>query len=80
MSIRKTFIAALAIAIATASSPLHELKAATFNLGSVAGSESLVQSIKVKKSGKKARSARGGKSCGAFMYRKGGKCLDARTK
>src|SRR5215475_8970386 len=90
MSIRKTFIAALAVAVAAAFSP--ELQAATFNPGSQVGSSSLVQTIAKKKSTKKAgkkskgkRKARkagskGKSSCGTYMYRKGGKCVDARNK
>jgi hypothetical protein len=92
MSIRKTFIAALAVALAAAFSPIPELQAATFNPGSQVGSSSLVQTIAKKKSTKKAgkkskgkRKARragskGKSSCGTYMYRKGGKCLDARNK
>jgi len=88
MSIRKTFIAALAVAVAAAFSPVQ---AATFNPGSQVGSSSLVQTIAKKKSSKKAakkskgkhkarRAGKGKSSCGTFMYRKGGKCLDARNK
>ena len=93
MSIRKTFIAALAVAVAAAFSPIPELQAATFNPGSQVGSTSLVQTIAKKKSTKKAskkkskgkRKARkagskGKSSCGTYMYRKGGKCVDARNK
>jgi hypothetical protein len=93
MSIKRTFIAALAVAIAAAFSPIPELQAATFNPGSQgAGSSSLVQIVKAKKKatkktakragGKKRRKAgsKGGKSCGTYMYRKGGKCVDARNK
>jgi hypothetical protein len=93
MSIRKTFIAALAVAIAAAFSPISELQAAAFNPGSQAGNGSLVQPIKAKKKkgytkaakrgGKRKkgrRAASKGKSCGTYMYRKGGKCVDARNK
>jgi hypothetical protein len=91
MSIRKTFIAALAVALAAAFSPIAELQAATFNPGSQAGSSSLVQTVAKKKSYKKTakrskgkhkarRAGKGKSSCGTFMYRKGGKCLDARNK
>ena len=89
MSIRKTFIAALAVALAAAFSPIPELQAATFNPGSQVGSSSLVQTIAKKKSTKKAgkkkskgkrKAGKGKSSCGTFMYRKGGKCLDARNK
>jgi hypothetical protein len=92
MSIRKTFIAALAVALAAAFSPIPQLQAATFNPGSQVGSNSLVQTIAKKKSYKKAgkkskgkRKARragskGKSSCGTYMYKKGGKCVDARNK
>jgi len=92
MSIRKTFIAALAVAFAAAFSPIPVLQAATFNPGSQVGSSSLVQTIAKKKSTKKAgkkkskgkhkarRAGKGKSSCGTFMYRKGGKCVDARNK
>jgi len=89
MSIRKTFIAALAVAFAAAFSPIPELQAATFNPGSQVGSSSLVQTIAKKKSTKKAgkkkskgkrKAGKGKSSCGTFMYRKGGKCVDARNK
>ena len=97
MSIRKTFIAALAVAVAAAFSPIPELQAATFNPGSQVGSTSLVQTIakknakkkkSYKKAGKKSKGKRkarragskGKSSCGTYMYRKGGKCVDARSK
>ena len=35
---------------------------------------------KKKRKGKKGKKASSGKSCGTYMYRKGGKCLDARNK
>src|SRR5215467_524596 len=91
MSIRKTFIAALAVAVAAAFSPIPELQAATFNPGSQVGSSSLVQTIAKKKKstkkkaakrskGKRKAGSKGKSSCGTFMYRKGGKCVDARNK
>ena len=94
MSIRKTFIAAVAMAVAIAFSPIPELQAAAFNPGSQVGSSSLVETIKAKKksskkkSGKKGKGKRKGKraggkgksTCGTYMYRKGGKCVDARNK
>jgi len=92
MNIRKTFIAALAVAVAAAFSPISDLQAATFNPGSQAGSGSLVQPVKAKKKGYKKTAKKGGKrkkarraaskskSCGTYKYRKGGKCLDARNK
>jgi len=101
MSIRKTFIAALAVAVAAAFSPIPELQAATFNPGSQVGSSSLVQTIakknakkkkSYKKAGKKSKGkgkgkrkarragSKGKSTCGTYMYRKGGKCVDARSK
>ena len=93
MSIRKAFFAALAMAIAIAFSPISELQAATVNPGSQPGGGSLVQPIKAKKKGykkaskgkkgkkgKKRAASKGGKTCGTYKYRKGGKCVDARDK
>ena len=99
MSIRKTFIAAVAMAVAIAFSPIPELQAAAFNPGSQVGSSSLVDTIQAKKksskkksgkkkSGKKGKGKRKGKraggkgksTCGTYMYKKGGKCVDARNK
>ena len=93
MSIRKTFIAALAVALAAAFSPIPELQAATFNPGSQVGSSSLVQTIakkkkSYKKAGKKGKGkhkarragSKGKSTCGTYMYHKGGKCVDARNK
>ena len=92
MQIRKTLIVALAVVVAIAFSPLSELRAAPFagNGSQSAGSE-LLHAIqaepkakkkagKKKRKGKKGRKAKAGKSCGTYMYRKGGKCLDARNK
>jgi len=76
MSIRKTFITAVAGMIAATFSPLQ--LAAAFNPGSQPASEKLVQAIKMKKKGYRAESS--GKTCGTFKYHKGGKCLDARAK
>ena len=53
MSIRKTFIATLAVAVAAAFSPLPELHAAIFNPDLQPRSDRLVQSIKMKKKGHK---------------------------
>ena len=94
MRIRKTLIAALAVAIAIAFSPLPELQAATFvNPGSQPGTDNLTQTAKMKKKkakkkgkkkgkkrGKKARSKAG--KCGTYMYysKKTRKCVDARNK
>jgi hypothetical protein len=93
MRIRKTLIAALALAIAIAFSPLPELQAATFvSPGSQPGTDNLTQTVKMKKKakkagkkkgkrkGKKARSKAG--KCGTYMYysKKAKKCMDARNK
>jgi hypothetical protein len=92
MRIRKTLIAILALAIAIAFSPLTDLQAATFvNPGSQPGSDNLTQTVKAKKksyrkAGKRKRGKRGkrarskGGKCGTYMYRKRGKCMDARNK
>jgi hypothetical protein len=93
MPIRKTFIAVLATAIAVAFSPLPELQAATLAGPGSQPSTSLVEQAKAKKKGykKKAKKKKKGKrkkakragkaaSCGTFMYRKKGKCVDARNK
>jgi hypothetical protein len=81
----KTFIAALAAAVAVALSPVTELSAAPFGPGSPLPSSDL-QLVQAKKKAarktpkKKMKVAAAAKSCGTFMYRKGGKCLDARDK
>lgn len=92
MRIRKTLIAALAMAIAIAFSPLPELQAASLlGPGSQPGTENLTQAVKMKKKkagkrkgkkkGKRARSKGAGK-CGTYMYysKKARKCMDARNK
>jgi hypothetical protein len=90
MRIRKISLAALALAVAFAFSPLPELQAATLSPGSGPSVDSSL--IKVaKKSAKKAKkakkrskgkSAKSKKSCGTFMYynKKTRKCADARLK
>ena len=94
MRIRKTLIAALALAIAIAFSPLPELQAATFvNPGSQPGTDNLTQTVKMKKKAKKAGKKKKGKrkgkkarskagKCGTYMYfsKKAKKCMDARNK
>src|SRR5438046_2033318 len=93
MNIRKTLIAGLALAVAVAFSPLPELQAATFvSPGSQPGTDNLAQSVKMKKKAKPAkmkrhRKARKAKRAGSragckgpYMYRKKGKCMDARNK
>jgi hypothetical protein len=72
----KTFITSVAVVTVAAFSPL--LQGAVFDPGSQPTSERLVQSVKMKKHG--YRATPGGKSCGTFMYRKGGSCVDARNK
>jgi hypothetical protein len=93
MSISKTLIAVLALAIAIAFSPLSELQAATLTPGSSPGLDNAVVKV-AKKSAKKAKKAKKGKksakkakskgpgSCGAYMYysKKDRKCADARSK
>ena len=93
MSISKTLIAVLALAIAIAFSPLSELQAATLTQGSSPGLDNAVVKV-AKKSAKKAKKAKKGKksakkakskgpgSCGAYMYysKKDRKCADARLK
>ena len=92
MYIRKTLLAALALAVAIAFSPVSELQAASLmSPGSQPGTDNLTQVVKAKKKsmkkkrkgkkkGKKARSKAGG--CGAYMYfsKKARKCMDARNK
>jgi hypothetical protein len=93
MQIRKIMAVGLAAAVALAFSPLADPKAAPFaGNGSQAASSGLVHPAQAKtkakakakkKAGKKKRKgkkAKSGKSCGTYMYRKGGKCLDARNK
>ena len=93
MVVRRTLVVALAAAIAVAFSPLPELRAAPLaGPTSQSGAGDLVQLIQAKKKaskrvGKKKKKGKGkkkagksGKSCGTFMYRKGGKCVDARNK
>ncbi len=95
MRIRKTLIAALAVAIAIAFSPLTDLQAATFvNPGSQPGTDSLTQVVKAKKAtkkkakkkgkrkGKRAKSKKAPGKCGTYMYysKKGRKCMDASNK
>ena len=53
MSIRKTLVAGLALAMAIVFSPLSDLRAATFvSPGSQPGTENLAQSVKMKRKGK----------------------------
>ena len=92
MRIRKTLIAALALAIAVAFSPLPELQAASLvGPGSQPGTDNLIQAVKMKKKAKKAGKKKGKKGkkarskagkCGTYMYfsKKTKKCMDARKK
>jgi hypothetical protein len=96
MSISKTFIAVLALAIAIAFSPLSQLQAATMSPGSNPGLDNAVVKVAKKKAAKKTakKTAKKGKksakvakskgpgSCGAYMYysKKDRKCADARSK
>ena len=92
MRIRKTLIAALALAIAVAFSPLPELQAASLvGPGSQPGTDNLIQTVKMKKKAKKAGKKKGKKGkkarskagkCGTYMYfsKKTKKCMDARKK
>ncbi|MGE0852471.1 MAG: hypothetical protein AB7O44_23070 [Hyphomicrobiaceae bacterium] len=87
MTIKKTLVAMLAMAIAIAFSPLPQLQAATLGPSSQPGSENSIELVQAKKKAKKGKKKKGkkkakkaGKSCGTYMYRKGGKCLDARNK
>ena len=53
MSIRKTLMASVALAIAVAFSPLSDLQAATLvSPGSQPGTDNLAQSVKMKRKGK----------------------------
>ena len=93
MSISKTLMAVLALAIAIAFSPLSELQAATMSPGSTPGVDNAIVKI-AKKSAKKAKAKKGKKksgkkakskgpgACGAYMYysKKDRKCMDARSK
>jgi hypothetical protein len=92
MSISKTLVAVLALAIAIAFSPLSELQAATMSPGANPGVDNAIVKVAKKsakkskkkgkkKSAKKAKS-KGPGSCGAFMYysKKDRKCADARLK
>ena len=91
MSISKTLIAVLALALAIAFSPLSELQAATLTPGSSPGLDNAIVKVAKKstkkakkgkkKSAKKAKS-KGPGSCGAYMYysKKDRKCADARSK
>jgi len=94
MSIRRTLIAVLAVAIAIAFAPLSELQAATLTPGSGPGLDNAVVKVAAKKTTKKKKAKKGKKksakkakskgagSCGQYMYysKKDRKCADARLK
>jgi ABC-type sugar transport system substrate-binding protein len=94
MSIRKSLIAVLAVAIAIAFAPLSDLQAATLTPGSGPGVDNPVVKVAAKKATKKKAKKKGKKksakkakskgpgSCGAYMYysKKEHKCADARSK
>ena len=87
MRIMKVLIVALAALFAVST-----VQAATFvKPAGTPGIESSVELTKGKKKAKKAKKAKKGKKakmvakkgpgqCGAYMYHKGGKCVDARAK
>jgi hypothetical protein len=89
--IRKFIIGFVALAVAIAFSPLADLQAATFvKPFTEASADNLTHAVKMKRKRKaqKKKKRRKGKrakrkasgSCGTYMYRKGGKCMDARLK
>ena len=95
MSIRKSLIAVLAVAIAIAFAPLADLQAATLTPGSGPGVDNAVVKVAAKKTAKKKTAKKKGKkksakkakskgagSCGQYMYysKKDRKCADARLK
>jgi hypothetical protein len=89
MTTRKTWLSGLALAIAIALSPLPEVQAAPLGpSGQQAAAKSFLHAAKAKKAGKKRmkkakksrRAASKGGSCGTYMYRSKGKCVDARNK
>jgi len=94
MSIRKTLIAVLAVAIAIAFAPLSDLQAATLTPGSGPGVDNPIVKVAAKKKATKKKAKKGKKksakkakskgpgSCGAYMYysKKDRKCADARAK
>jgi hypothetical protein len=56
------------------------VQAASFGgVGARPGTDNLTIAAKEEKKSKSG-GHRGGHGCGAFMYRKGGKCVDARNK
>jgi len=78
MPMRYVFLASLALGIAAVVTPVAQ--AASFgSAGARPGTDNLM--IVVKEEHKSVhRGHHGGHGCGAFMYRKGGQCVDARDK
>jgi hypothetical protein len=84
------WLSGLAIALAIGLSPLPEIQAAPLaSPGGQPGAKSFIYIAKAKKAGKKRtkkkakksrRAASKGGSCGTYMYRSKGKCVDARNK
>ena len=82
---RNTFFTVLALAIAIASSPLSDLRAATFvSPSSRPETNNLTHVVKAKKNKKKSKHAKskGPGTCGTYMYysKKTHQCMDARAK
>lgn len=83
---RKTIVAVVALAVAAAFSPASfaaglvgpSSKIETESVAQVVKAKKKTMMKKAKKAGKKAKSKKG--TCGTFMYRKKGKCMDARNK
>ena len=88
MTTRKAWLSGLALAIAIALSPLPEVQAAPLGPSGQPAAKSFLHVAKAKKAGKKRmkkakksrRAASKGGSCGTYMYRSKGKCVDARNK
>jgi len=78
MSVRYILISSAVLGIAAVVATVAQ--ATSFGVaGARPGTDSLA--IVVKEERKRAhKEGQGGHGCGAFMYRKGGKCMDARNK
>lgn len=95
MNTRKILVASLALGLAAAFSPVPQA-AAFVSPGSQSATENLAQVVKMKRKGKMAEKMKGhrhharhrrqhmamshGGCKRAYMYHKGGKCMDARNK
>ena len=78
MPMRYILIASTALGIAVVFTPV--VQAASFGgAGARPGTANLALAVKEEKKSTK-KPYHGGHGCGAFMYRKGGKCVDARDK